>query len=818
MPVTVPCWLNMPGFYAPVVYSLCTHQYDLPGRKTSLMKTPSMFKSLNVVLIAFGLIGLSADARVTLVQDGSAVAAIVLPDQPTADEKIAAEDFQQHIRKMSGATLPIFAETDRPDRLCVDIGATIDGLAWRRKLQARDDLNEEAVVIHQSPERVVLVGRMPDIGTSSTTRYAVCILLEELGIRWLMPTEKGAYIPKRDTVALAEKTMIRQPGFIIRAGAPNSNVLDPKGPAEDPQRAWTLSRYAWGRRNRMGTRLSWEGGGHTYNKLVSPGAYFAEHPEYYSLRHGKRTTDQLCTTNPHVVPIAIETAKSWARIAQAKEPAAVLTISPNDGNSFCQCDHCKKLVKQSNYYGPILDFANKVARGVGEEYPDARITFHANYHAGSDPPTHIKPEPNLVFWLTKWNVDQCHPISHPNGRKWRDAIDKWVAYGKEQSNPIFLYTYYGHYATCTYFPILRVLEEELPYCYDRGIIGVYSQTDSHWGCQGLNLYVLARLLWDPKADVDAMIDEYCRLAFGPGAKAMRAYYDLLEEVTYHSPGFTGYPEQLLVIFTPEVLSKAEVLVGKAVAQVKEHLATHPDPALEWRMEFAARGERFARLYLGGYQRLGRYASLKRAGKNPSNSMLERIRKDWSEAIAIMKDPTMPGITEGDYRMGEFVGPLENMLRYVQVQGKLVFGPGPFSYADNLVNDTQVIFVSRVFKGFAPGTNMPLKPNGSGEVIWRFEAEKDCTLERAIFQTTHFSCPDRSSGGSNELAIRSPVTGGRYVVVAKNETVSFDNFYKDFTQHVRGANWFEVRFRARNGGSKTANVMDVFSVGGSVVKH
>ena len=130
-----------------------------------------------------------------------------------------------------------------------------------------------------------------------------------------------------------------------------------------------------------------------------------------------------------------------------------------------------------------------------------------------------------------------------------------------------------------------------------------------------------------------------------------------------------------------------------------------------------RPDRFARLYLGSYHRLSRYVSLKRSGKNPSNIMLERIRKGWSEAIAVMKDPTMPGIIEGGYRVGEFVRPLENMLRYVQVQGELVFGPRQFGYVDNLTNDTQVILVSRVFKGFAPGVNMPLRANGSGEVIW-----------------------------------------------------------------------------------------------------
>ena len=85
-------------------------------RKGRLGNVHYYVREHNIVLIAFSLIGLLANAEVKLVQDGRAVAAIVLPDQPTADEKIPAEDFQLHIRLMSGATLPIIAETDRPDR------------------------------------------------------------------------------------------------------------------------------------------------------------------------------------------------------------------------------------------------------------------------------------------------------------------------------------------------------------------------------------------------------------------------------------------------------------------------------------------------------------------------------------------------------------------------------------------------------------------------------------------------------------------------------------------------------------------------------
>ena len=53
----------------------------------------------------------------------------------------------------------------------------------------------------------------------------------------------------------------------------------------------------------------------------------------------------------------------------------------------------------------------------------------------------------------------------------------------------------------------------------------------NWGTQGLDYYVLAKLLWDPRRDVEPIIDDYCRAAYGPGARAMKEYYRRAEDLT-----------------------------------------------------------------------------------------------------------------------------------------------------------------------------------------------------------------------------------------------------------------------------------------------
>lgn len=751
-----------------------------------------------IAAIVTGLLCLSAAADVILVQDGRAIATIVLPNQASEAERVSAEDIQWHVLKMSGTMLPIVGETNRPEGPCIDIGATANGLAWRRKLKNRDDLNDEAIVIEVTDDYAVLVGR-----TDQATTHAAAAVLEQMGCRWPFPTERGAYIPKLSTVKVGMQTTIDQPAFILRRGLPMRNILGPSESESKPERIWLKHVSAWSRRQRFGG-LHWAGGGHAYNRLVPPEKYFKEHPEYYSLRGNKRTKDQLCTTNPEAIRIAIQTAIGLAK----KYPGRMIGAGPNDNNKFCQCANCKKLVfEKDNYYDLIVDFANKVARGVRKKVPDAKITFYANYHTGMGPPARVKPESNLVFWLTRWRVDRFHSLHHPNVKSFKDAIAKWSEYGREHGNIIILYTYYGHYTDFVYYPIINVLRDEFPYFLEHNIRGLYSETHQHWGCQGLNFYVFSKLMWNPMADVDALVDEYCRLAFGPAGKTMQDYYKLLENTAKQSSGFYGHKEEVPRIFTENVVRQADSLMAKAVRQVEDHLVGHPDPGLQWRMGLVARGQRMARLYLSSQHRLKEYVSAKLAGKCPNQATPSQINKDLVQVVEMMKDPELVG--DG------FVKNVEESLQYLK--GRLVYGPGRFKYNDNCSDIVQAALTSETFKGFAVGRHgLELKPHSSGEISWRLESEQGCAFQTAELFDLYIKCEGLASGASNELSIRSPLTGNKYATVMQNKSLWPETI--DLTQHVKGTKWFDVRFRAHNPLDKRVLSADKISVFGTVAQQ
>ena len=740
----------------------------------------------------------------TLVDDGKPVATIVLPDEPTEYEKLLADDFQFHLEVMSGAALPVVEEKDRPEGVCVDIGATSRGAPYRNQLGEDDNLNDEALLIRVTPNEAIMVGR-----TDQATKHAVFILLEQLDVRWLMPTNKGTSIPKRTTVQLRRQHTIDQPAFLYRSSV--SGKWYPRGAVgKDPLDTFNLDAWAWGHRNRFGGTLNRRPPSHAYDSLVPRRRYFDEHPEYYALqKNGRREPHQLCTSNPEVIRIATETIRGRAKAY----PDGMFGIGPNDGDYFCRCDNCLAIEGDNgNLADRMMTFANHIARAIGKDYPSTRFTYFVDYHS-KGLPAHTRPEPNLVFWLVRWNTNRAHGIGHPSVDRWEQSLGDWNSYG----NPVILYTYYGYYGFFTYWPIVHVMKQEFPHYHKHGVVGMYSQIHGHWGTQGLNFYVYSKLMWNPLADVDAIVDDYCRAAFGPVAKTMRQYYDLLEATMDQTSLYPGSSSQQARIFTPEVVARADALMAEAEQHVKAYTDKHRDPGLSWRMALVARGQRATKLDLGARHALMRYEST----RDPA--LIEQARRSWTEVLRIIDDPAMPGVIENSFFAKGIRKDLAPLLG-----DTMLYGPGEFRFGDGLDGGGKSAFQTKVKNGFVNGTwGLNLRAKTSGEVIWRFSAKPKCVFDAVKLEHVYFSYaemdkmkqgPDdkkKYQNNSNELQVRSPAIGEQWVTVVRNKDLHDDEF--DITAHTRGSPWFDVRFTARNASNTTICSIDQWSVQGEVVE-
>jgi len=125
--------------------------------------------------------------------------------------------------------------------------------------------------------------------------------------------------------------------------------------------------------------------------------------------------------------------------------------------------------------------------------------------------------------------------------------------------PNTLYHSYG-------FPLVFThrMAADLRHCFDTGMMGVdYDSLIHHWGGNGLNYYVLSKLLWNPYADVDAIMADYCQSGFGPAAPAIQRYFDAVEQQTNRIAGINAWrrgkiPEQEMIpLWTKEVMQELQ---------------------------------------------------------------------------------------------------------------------------------------------------------------------------------------------------------------------------------------------------------------------
>ena len=119
----------------------------------------------------------SAQADLTLVQEGKSDYQIILPNQPAPAEVTAARELQKYIKQVSNVTLPI-AEPSAAGTHSIFIGQTAQIASDLGGLNF-DTLRRDEIILKTLGSNLYLTGDAP-----RGTLYAVYELLEkELGIR-----------------------------------------------------------------------------------------------------------------------------------------------------------------------------------------------------------------------------------------------------------------------------------------------------------------------------------------------------------------------------------------------------------------------------------------------------------------------------------------------------------------------------------------------------------------------------------------------------------------------------------------------------------
>ncbi len=249
---------------------------------------------LLAVLASAGLSAFTVRADFVVVDKGRANAVVMLGDDAQAT-KFAAKELCKYVKVMSGAELPVVADSDS------------GGTNALRIVSAKPNLRRDEIVlgIDKSGRVLELTGDGPRGGLN-----AVYELLERWGVRYFTPEREK--VPQASTLSLPDGfSYAYAPPFETRK--PGSIPLDRNiGPA------WAVKLRVsreYSNKNYGGRRDGNIGSGHSLgNKsFVDVKKHFAEHPEWYALRGGKRVKDgQLCHANPEMRARLLEEVRAKA--------------------------------------------------------------------------------------------------------------------------------------------------------------------------------------------------------------------------------------------------------------------------------------------------------------------------------------------------------------------------------------------------------------------------------------------------------------------------------------------------------------------------
>lgn len=512
---------------------------------------------------------LQARAEITLVANGKTDYGIILGANETETTAYAVAELQRWVKEMTGVEIPFVkhANDETPGMKRLVLFEVPPTTAYKGKAIGSDGYYYE---VGDSGELHVYGGSQRGI------LYAVYGLLEDQwGCKWFTPTVSS--IPRRDTLTLPD----RIPGYV-----PPLEYREPFT-FESFDGDWTARNRCNSQAARLearhGGKIQYNGFVHTFDGLVPPTQYFAEHPEYFAEVNGKRLGEhtQLCCTNPDVVRLVTEGILK--RIEETPE-ATVFSVSQNDWYYYCECAKCAAVAKrEDSQIGPVLEMVNTVARAVAQKHPDKLIDTLA-YQWTRKPPKHLRPEPNVIVRLCSIECCFSHAFTKCDSPLNKDFVRDVKAWAKI-CDRLWVWDYVTTFASyLAPFPNLRVRQDNIEFFVKHNVTGIFEQ-DVYNTPGGefseLSGYLGAKLLWNPKYDPEKAINEFLHGVYGDAAAPIRRYLDALHDKVERENlhvGIWATPEA--VYLTPDLMAFADQCFDEA------EKAVAADPAILQRVQIA----------------------------------------------------------------------------------------------------------------------------------------------------------------------------------------------------------------------------------------
>ncbi|MBC8443341.1 DUF4838 domain-containing protein, partial [PVC group bacterium] len=280
------------------------------------------------------------------------------------------------------------------------------------------------------------------------------------------------------------------------------------------------------------------------------------------------------------------------------------------------------------------------------KHPDKLLLVLA-YLEYAEPPDTVKPAPNVVPWLCHFApADYSRPISDPTSApnaQFNGILERWA----EVAPHLLFYSYVSKSMWWRLpRPVARNFAADVKHLHALGIRRYYCQSSLYdWMEAGPLYYVIAKLLWDPSANTEAIIADWTRHMFGEAAKPMSEFYAAVERAVRNTgQSYSDNPPR----HVPGLYDVSEL--DQALAKLEEAKAATTDETI------AARITRVADVFRYGYHMVGCIERAARFRARPTKALMREAMDHGEKALAIMRHPNAAGFVSS-LRMNDEMGML-----------------------------------------------------------------------------------------------------------------------------------------------------------------
>jgi len=264
--------------------------------------------------------------------------------------------------------------------------------------------------------------------------------------------------------------------------------------------------------------LVFELGGHGLTHLL-PRERFADTPDAFRMVKGERRNDtNFCSSSP----IAIAAMREGSRaVFEANPDVDMFHVWPDDAGSWCHCPACESVSPSEQSMRAVI----AVAETLADVNPHAQLAA-ISYLETEDPAESPPPANVFMLWAPR---KRCYghdlseadcPINEPRYRAGFAELSRaFVARG---AAPTRVFEYWLDailFKSC--FPVFARVGADIAAYRDAGVHTVQSlmvgprEILGDWPAA----WLYARLLWNPDADANALLEEFSTVALGDASAA-----------------------------------------------------------------------------------------------------------------------------------------------------------------------------------------------------------------------------------------------------------------------------------------------------------